>query len=52
MFEKGNKDELKLVYSVFNRDESALSQIVGKMMPYLMARGEAIIENEENLKDP
>ena len=44
MFEQKNLDELKLLYDVFKRDQ--------KMNPYILDRGQKIVMEENNVKDP
>ena len=52
MFEQKNLDELKLLYEVFSRDTSTFGLIIQKMNPYIMSRGEKIVMDETNVKDP
>ena len=52
MFEQRNSDQLKLLFDVFKRDPSTFKYIIDSMQPYVQARGEEIIRDEENLKDP
>jgi len=52
MFQQKNLDELKLLYEVFSRDTSTFGLIIQKMNPYIMSRGERIVMDETNVKDP
>jgi cullin 1 len=52
MFEQKNLDELKLLFEVFRRDTSTFGLIIQKMDPYIMTRGEKLVMDEANVKDP
>jgi hypothetical protein len=52
MFAHSLLDDLKLMYKCFRRDETTLMPIIRRMDPYIMGRGEAIVKDEGNLKDP
>lgn len=50
MFNGWRKDELKLVYEVFNRVDVTLKHIIDKMDPFIQKEGEKIVLSEA-LKD-
>jgi hypothetical protein len=50
MFNEWQKDELKLVYEVFNRVEVTIKFITDKMDPFIQKEGEKIVLSEA-LKD-
>ena len=52
MFQNKILEDLKLLYDCFKRDESCLKLIIKIMCPYIEERGEAIVQDETNLKDP
>lgn len=52
MFLHGRLEELALMYKIFKRDHNTLTLIIKKMIPYIEGRGEKIVKNEQNLKDP
>ena len=52
MFEQRNNQELKLLFDVFQRDETTYQFIIEKMVPYIQNRGKATVEQEDLLKDP
>ena len=52
MFEQSQKEELKLLFEVFRRDEATFAHIINAMTPYIKASGEAMVNDRENLKDP
>jgi hypothetical protein len=52
MFENSRLQDLNLMYSMFKRDPQTLGLIIQKMNPYIEKRGEAIVNDEVNLKDP
>ena len=52
MLEQRNKEDLKLLHEVFKRDKTTYRYIVDQLSPYLASRGENIVRDEENLKDP
>jgi len=43
---------MKLLYKCFKRDDSTLPAIIKRMEPYIVERGELIVKDEENLKEP
>ena len=43
MFNERKKDELKLLYTVFNRVDTTLKFIIDKMDPYIQKEGEKIV---------
>ena len=40
------------MYRVFSRVETTLKYIIQKMQPYIEARGDKIVMDEANVKDP
>ena len=40
------------MYNIFKRDPQTLGLIIQKMNPYIEKRGEAIVRDENLLKDP
>lgn len=52
MFAHGKLDELALMYRVFRRVEATLKYVIQKMQPYIEQRGEKIVIDEANVKDP
>lgn len=52
MFTHSRLDELALMYKIFKREMNTLTLIIKKMIPYIEGRGEKIVKNEQNLKDP
>lgn len=52
MFEQKNLQELKLLFEVFKRDQTTFGLIIQKMNPYILSRGEKIVMDETNVKDP
>lgn len=51
MFDNLKWDQLKLMYKILEKGDDCLKLIIQKMNPYLEARGNAIVQNEANLKD-
>lgn len=45
-------DELKLLYDIFKRDQNTFGLIIQKMNPYILERGQKIVMEESNVKDP
>ena len=41
-----------MLFKIFKRDEDTLSLIIRKMNPYIVERGNKIVEDETLLKDP
>lgn len=41
-----------MLYDVFKRDTSTFGLIIQQMNPYILQRGEAIVNDESNMKDP
>ena len=52
MFQQKQKDELKLLFEVFKRNEDTFIHIINAMTPYITSCGQAIVNDPENLKDP
>lgn len=52
MFIHARLQELNLMYNIFKRDPQTLGLIIQKMNPYIEKRGEAIVRDENLLKDP
>ena len=52
MFQNKRHDELKLLYSVFKRDQSTFSLVINIMSPYVTERGRKITQDEEMIKNP
>ena len=52
MFEQKSTEQLATMYSVFSRKEETLAHIINIMQPYIEARGDGIVSNEENLENP
>ena len=52
MFLHARLQELNLMYAIFKRDPQTLGLIIQKMNPYIEKRGEAIVKDENLLKDP
>ena len=52
MFEQKNLNELKLLYDIFKRDQNTFGLIIQKMNPYILDRGQKIVMDEGNVKDP
>ena len=52
MFEQKNLNELKLLYDIFKRDQNTFGLIIQKMNPYILDRGQKIVMDENNVKDP
>lgn len=52
MFTHGLLEDLKLMYNCFRRDETTIPPMVKKMDPYILSRGDSIVKDEGNLKDP
>jgi hypothetical protein len=52
MFLHGKHKELALMYRVFSRVENTLKYIIQKMQPYIEGRGDKIVMDEANVKDP
>ena len=40
------------MYDIFKRDTNTLALIIQKMNPYIETRGQAIVKDENLLKDP
>lgn len=51
-FKEKALDKLHLLFNVFTRDESKYEQILDKMKPYIEEVGCALVNLEENVKDP
>jgi len=51
MFENDQYDNLKKMYKCFSRDGQSLKHMVSRMGPYITKRGEAIIMDENIVKD-
>ena len=51
-FKQKHYENLKLLFTVFSRDEDTFAQIINKMTPYIMEIGRKIVDSEDNLKDP
>ena len=52
MFLHSRLQELNLMYNIFKRDPQTLGLIIQKMNPYIEKRGEAVVKDENLLKDP
>jgi len=52
MFQQKNLDDLKVLYEVFSRDKSTFDIVIKIMSPYVIARGEKVVLDETNVKDP
>lgn len=52
MFQHSRLQELGLMYKIFKRDQTTLTGIIHKMIPYIEGRGEKIVKDEKLLKDP
>ena len=52
MFQQSQNDQLKLLFEVFKRDPSTFNHIINAMQPYIKSCGEAIVNDNEALKDP
>lgn len=52
MLKEVKKDDMKLLYKCFKRDDQTLPAIIKLMEPYIVERGDAIVKDEENIKDP
>lgn len=52
MLKESKTDEMKLLYKCFKRDDQTLPAIIKRMEPYIVERGESLVKDEENLKDP
>ena len=52
MFQHARLEELQLMYDIFKRDPNTLALIIQKMNPYIETRGQAIVKDENLLKDP
>ena len=52
MFEKTLWEELKLMYKILHKGTDTLKLIIQRMNPYIEKRGEAIVRDENLLKDP
>ena len=52
MFDHSQLSELSLMYRLFSRDKDTLGLIIQKMNPYIEKRGEAVVKDENLLKDP
>jgi len=52
MFAHAKLEELALMYRVFKRVDTTLKYIIQKMQPYIENRGEKIVMDEANVKDP
>lgn len=52
MFDQRNLDELKLLFDVFKRAKDTFGLIIQQMNPYILKRGEKIVMDDSNLKDP
>lgn len=51
MFRHDKRDELKLMYGIFKRVESTLTNITSKMSPYIEMRGSVIVQDQTLQKD-
>jgi len=47
MFRRDKRDELKLMFSIFKRVESTLTNITSKMSPYIEARGSVLVTDQK-----
>ena len=52
MFLHSRLEELNLMYKIFKRDPQTLGLIIQKMNPYIEKRGEAVVKDDNLLKDP
>jgi cullin 3 len=52
MFTHKKLEELALMYRVFKRVDNTLKFILNKMQPYIIKRGEEIVNDQALLKDP
>ena len=52
MFTASKLDELSLMYNLFEKDPECLKYMILKMNPYIVARGESIVQDQALLKDP
>lgn len=52
MFQHSQLSELALMYRLYFRDQDTLGLIIQKMNPYIEMRGEAVVKDENLLKDP
>lgn len=52
MFQNRRIDQLKLMYEVFKRDTSTFRLVIQKMNPYIMERGNKIVQDEALVKSP
>ena len=52
MFLHSRLEELNLMYMIFKRDPQTLGLVIQKMNPYIEKRGEAVVKDENLLKDP
>jgi hypothetical protein len=41
-----------LLYDVFRRDQNTFGLIINQMTPYIYTRGQKIVMDESNVKDP
>lgn len=51
-FKEKALDKLHLLFNVFSRDDSKYEQILDKMKPYVEEVGCALVNLDENVKDP
>lgn len=51
-FREKSLDKLHLLFNVFSRDSSKYDRILDKMKPYIEEVGCALVNLEENVKDP
>jgi cullin 3 len=52
MFTHKKLEELALMYRIYKRVDSTLKYILNKMQPYIIKRGEEVINDQALLKDP
>lgn len=52
MFTHSRLEELAIMYKVFKRDEDSLKHIINLMNPYIVERGEKIVQDDGLLKEP
>ena len=52
MFKHARLEELNLMYELFKRDPNTLPLIIQKMNPYIEERGQAIVQDNNLLKEP
>jgi len=52
MFENDKDEQLKTMYGVFTRVPGTTDHMIHLMEPYIKTVGQAIVTNEDNVKDP